>query len=210
MTSMINELKFFSSYSDFEKCAYTQMRSYHWEATPPYRPKTFFKIGVVKGELNACLKTYEKEPRALYLNRDEPVYKDSCLEFFVAPVNGRDEYINVETNSKGTFLAEFGKGKYDRKLLSSLSSVSPQVSVFFGDDEIGGFWGVRIQLPEKLISEIYGVPEADIKYNVIKANFYKCGDDCVVPHYIAFSPVGALPPGFHNPDCFAEFIKNRS
>lgn len=210
MANMINELKIFSTVPDFEEYAYTQMSSYHWETSALYRPKTFFKIGVVNGELTAFLKCYEEKPRAVFEKRDDPVYKDSCLEFFVAPLSGHEEYINIETNSKGVFLAEFGKGKYNRKLLSEFTNISPDVRAFFDKDESGGFWEVRIKLPSQLVADVYGVSGECIEYNEVRANFYKCGDDCAVPHYIAFSPVDTLPPGFHNPNCFAKFIKNRS
>lgn len=200
-----NKLCFYTEYEDFEKACFHRMTSYHWESDPPYRPATYFKMGVVGDDLVAVLECFEENPRAIYANRDDPVYTDSCLEFFVAPVEGRDEYINVEMNSEGVFLCEFGKGKYDRVFVSSLTESAPLVEAFKGEGIDGSFWGVKVTLTKDFICKLYNIE--DVSFTTVKANFYKCGDECEIPHYIAFSPVTTLPPGFHNPQCFATFKK---
>lgn len=203
-----NELCFYDDPKQFEKECFHRLTSYHWESAPPYRPLTYFKVGVVGDSLVAILKCYEENPRTVCVNRDEPVYTDSCLEFFVAPIEGRDEYINVEMNSEGVFLSEFGKGKYDRVFISTLTDKIPVVESFKGDDAGGAYWGVMVTLTKDFFCELYKIN--DFSFTKIKANFYKCGDGCEIPHYLAFSPVTTLPPGFHNPECFAVFVKRRT
>lgn len=200
-----NKLCFYNSFVEFEKECFHRLTNYHWESDPPYRPDTYCKMGVVGEELVATLKCYEENPKAVYTRRDEPMYKDSCLEFFVAPLEESEEYVNVEMNSKGAFLCEFGKGKYDRALVSSLTDSSPIVEAFKGEDLKGSFWGVTVKLTKAFLGELYKT--ANIDFITVKANFYKCGDDCEIQHYLAFSPVTTLPPGFHNPECFAVFKK---
>lgn len=202
-----NKLCFYEDEAEFEKDCWHRLTSYHWESTPPYRPNTYFKMGVVGDSLVATLKCYEENPRAVFTQRDDPVYNDSCLEFFVAPINGRDEYINIEMNSKATFLCEFGKGKYDRVFLKSFTDAKPIVEVFSGVDAQGAFWGVTTKLTKAFLSAVYNISESEIDFESVKANFYKCGDACEIQHYLAFSPVTTLPPGFHNPECFAIFKK---
>ncbi len=200
-----NVLRFYSSVEEFEKDCFHRLTNYHWESDPPYRPNTYFKMGVVGEDLVAKLQCYEENPKAIYTERDDPMYKDSCLEFFVAPLEDREEYINVEMNSKGAFLCEFGKGKYDRVFLKTLTDASPIVEAFKGEDMQGAFWGVTVKLTKDFLSEVFKTENID--FTTVKANFYKCGDDCENPHYLAFSPVTTLPPGFHNPECFAIFKK---
>ena len=202
-----NKLCVYKTLAEFEKDCWHRLTSYHWESDPPYRPDTYFKMGVIGDDLVAKLQCYEENPKAIYTERDEPMYKDSCLEFFVAPIEDREEYVNVEMNSKGAFLCEFGKGKYDRVFVSSLTDASPIVEAFKGEDMNGAFWGVTVKLTKVFLSELYKIPKEKIDYSTVKANFYKCGDDCRVPHYLAFSPVTTLPPGFHNPECFAVLKK---
>lgn len=198
-------LKNFSSIDALKNAEFYELSSYHWEAPVPYRPKAYATIGIINESLVAILKCYEAEPRAVLAERDAAIYTDSCLELFIAPISSRAEYFNVECNSKGAFLCEFGDGKYNRALVSSLTGLSPLVESFFGEDSNGSFWGVKIEITKKFISDLYKIQKELINFNEIKLNFYKCGDECEIPHYLAFSPVTTLPPGFHNPDCFATF-----
>lgn len=202
-----NKLCFYGCQEDFDRECFYRLTSYHWESAPPYRPKTYFKLGIVGEDMIAVLKCYEDNPRAVFTKRDDPVYRDSCLEFFVAPLAEREEYINIETNSKGVFLCEFGKGRDNRALVSTLTESSPCVKAFTGESADGLFWGVEIKLTKDFLSELYNTHKENIDFKTVRANFYKCGDDCDTPHYLAFSPVTTLPPGFHNPQCFAIFKK---
>ena len=202
-----NALRFYNSFEEFEKDCFHRLTNFHWESDPPYRPNTYFKMGVVGDDLVATLKCYEENPRAVFENRDDPVYRDSCLEFFVAPIEGREEYLNIEMNSKGVFLCEFGKGKYDRVFLKSFTHAAPVVEAFNGEDINGSFWGVKATLTIDFLSDVYKIEKENIDFTTVRANFYKCGDDCEIQHYLAFSPVTTLPPGFHNPECFAIFKK---
>ena len=204
MEYILNE---FSSVDELKNSSFYELDSYHWEENPPYRPKTYANIGVVNGSLCAVLKCYESNPKADCINRDAPIYTDSCLEFFVAPVSDRAEYINVECNSKGVFLCEFGEGKYNRLLTASVTQLSPLIESFKGEDDKGAYWGVCVTLTRSFVSDMYKISADKIDFKSIRLNFYKCGDGCAVAHYLAFSPVTTLPPGFHNPDCFATFIR---
>lgn len=200
-----NKLCFYNSFEEFENDCFHRLTNYHWESDPPYRPDTYFKMGVIGEDLVAKLQCYEENPKAVFTDRDDPIYRDSCLELFVAPIEDREEYVNVEMNSKGAFLCEFGKGKPDRVFAASLTEASPIVEAFKGEDLQGAFWGVTVKLTEVFLRELY--KKEDIDFTTVKANFYKCGDDCEIQHYLAFSPVTTLPPGFHNPECFAVFKK---
>ncbi len=203
MVKIYESLCRYESYDLFEGECFHRMTSYHWEAPVPYRPKAYYKIGIVGKSIVAVLKCYEENPRAVFENRDAPIYKDSCLEFFVKPFEQFPEYINIECNSKGAFLCEIGEGKYDRRLLKAVSELSPVVESFFGEDGLGSYWGVKIEISDNLLKDVFKI--SDFEYNVLGCNFYKCGDDCEIPHYVAASPVTTLPPGFHNPECFKKY-----
>ncbi len=200
-------IKQYSSVDELKNGAFYELYSYHWEAETPYRPKTYANVGIVDGDLVAVLKCFEENPRTACTQRDSAIYTDSCLEFFVASVEGRKEYVNVECNSKGVFLSEFGVGKFNRVLVSSVTNLSPEVTPFEGETDNKPFWGVTIKLTKDFVADLYKISREAVSFNKIKLNFYKCGDECEIPHYLAFSPVTTLPPGFHNPDCFVEFKK---
>lgn len=150
-----NKLCFYEDFQEFEKECFHRLTNYHWESDPPYRPNTYFKMGVVGEDLVATLICYEENPRAVFKHRDDPVYRDSCLEFFVAPLENRGEYVNVEMNVNGAFLCEFGKGKLDRVLVSTLAASSPKVDSFKGEDMNGAYWGVTVRLTKAFLCELY-------------------------------------------------------
>lgn len=188
-----------------DELPFIELKSYHWEAPVPYRPRTFAKMFVLNNELSARLICYESSPKAVYNSRDERIWCDSCLEFFVAPLSSRSEYINIETNSRGAYLSQFGASRDGRVFLKTLTDIAPDVKSFKGEDESGAFWGVDVRISKKLLSALYKESEENIDFSSVRANFYKCGDECETPHYIAMFPVTTLPPGFHNPGCFKEF-----
>ncbi len=194
-----------SSAGELSGVPMTKLSSFHWEPSPPYRPETLFSLAYLPGEGFYCvLKCYEENPRAVFTENDDPVYRDSCLEFFFQPLCDREEYINAECNSRGVCLCEFGAGRASRRLVFDLAGARPTVTPFSGSDETGAYWGVTVFVSETLISKLYGVPENALSFSKVRANFYKCGNDTAVPHFLAFSPVTSLSLGFHNPACFAE------
>lgn len=184
---------------------FIKLCNFHWEGKTPYRPDVFAKMYIYENTLTAQLKCYESNPKAVYNTRDGKIWCDSCLEFFVSPVKNREEYINIETNANGFFLSEFGFMKPDRKYVKELTQLTPDVKAFRSRDENGDFWEVKISLTKEFIASLYKTEPEKITFENVKANFYKCGDECATPHYIAMFPVTTLPPGFHNPDCFGEF-----
>lgn len=202
-----NKLYFTGESTQAEKIPFVKLESFHWESDPPYRPETYFKIYVENGVLTAEIKCYESNPRAVCTQTDDTVFKDSCVEFFFSPVEGRTEYINLEMNSAGTYLCEYGNMKPDRRFIKELTPLFPEVTASKSSDANGEFWAVKSRVSKELIAALYKVEPQSITFEKIRANIYKCGDLCEIKHYEAFSPVTTLPPGFHNPACFAEFIK---
>ncbi len=174
------------------------LESFHWESDKPYRPHCTAGICAVAGKgFFVRFKAFETNPRAVNSAVNSPVYEDSCLEAFLAPVPGRDEYINLEMNSRGVYLLQFGSEREQRVFADTVTDISPSVKPFWGD----GFWGLDAFIPNALISALYGI-DFDIFPGEIRGNFCKCGDKTETAHYAVLFPVDKLPPGFHNPRCF--------
>ncbi len=172
----------------------------HWDAPAHYN--TCFQMCFVKNRgIFLRMHTDETAIRMECTSTDEAVYEDSCMEFFVAPLEGREEYINFEMNPRGVYLSEYGKGKQDRVYLKTLTDKTPVITA--KSDDKG--WSLELFVPCLLISEAYGVPFTAEKCR-IKGNFYKCGDKTEKLHYDAYNEMTTLPPGFHNPFRFAEII----
>ncbi len=172
----------------------------NWESEIHY--ETAFRLCFVRGEgIYLRMKTNETDIRAVNTARDENIWEDSCMEFFLCPFEHREEYLNFEMNSKGAWLCQFGKGKYDRVFLSTLTDREADVKATVTDEG----WSLELFVPCELISEAFG--EAfTAEACTLKGNFYKCGDLTSRPHYDSYAKMTTLPPGFHNPECFAQII----
>ena len=198
----------FTSEPEWNRVPVASIDSFHWEKENFVRPRSYAKLCAVEGKgIFARLWSFEKDVRAVFENRDDPVYRDSCLEFFMCPVEGCTvPYANFEMNSKGVLLSEFGAGRGEaRKKLALLSDETPQISTFTVSENGETAWGVSLFISEKLLSDLTGT-DFKIHPMTLRGNFYKCGDDTPVPHFGAFSPVGPIEKGFHNPDLFAELV----
>jgi hypothetical protein len=106
-----------------------------WAAFP-YKPEIAFAMAY--GDQGVFLKFYveEKHIRAIYSEPNDPVYKDSCVEFFVS-FGDEKEYYNFEFNCAGTCLLSFGEERTNRimlgdeliKSIATRSSIKPASSI---------------------------------------------------------------------------------
>jgi Carbohydrate-binding family 9 len=143
----------------------------------------------------------ERKAPVRYREFQDPVYKDSCVEFFVDMFPEKSlGYANFEMNADGTLLAQFGPGRDRRKTLWPEDLAMTYVI----HGEVGDSWHVEYDIPLELFRKLYG--EEITPGHQAAANFYKCGDETAVPHYGAWSPVGTPRPDFHRPEFFGRLI----
>ena len=151
----------------------------------------------------------ERKVRVRFTGFQDPVYKDSCVEFFVDMFPDlKLGYVNFEANAAGAFLVAFGPDRHARRPLGKddLRGFKCSASVKGPvDGEIpAGRWALAYRVPLNLFRRIYG---CEIQPGHRAAgNFYKCGDETEFPHYGAWSPVGTPAPDFHRPEFFGTLI----
>jgi hypothetical protein len=186
----------------WSRSAYMPLKSWHW-GTEQKHPQTIAYAYAVK-DVGFFVKMTSCEPqnqrRAEYTQRDEPVYEDSCMEVFLQPRDGDPRYINIEVNPNGAFLCQLGEERENRVFLRQLTPLAPLVKVSL-DSSV---WVVEIMIPLKLLRALYGEDFHFFQGQVMRGNFYKCGDKTWRPHWGAWSRVAENPPGFHNPERFGE------
>ena len=165
-----------------------------------YRPEAYGQAVFVKNDgFYIKLTAKERDPKAVYTKNGDPVYKDSCLEFFAAYKPGG--YINCEMNCNGAILSAYGEGRGNRTPINEIAGKYPEVKAEKTEKE----WSVTVRVGLDIIKKVYG--NCDFKPgDVFYGNFYKCGDGCEIPHYGSFSPIGTEKPDFHRPEYFAKFI----
>ncbi len=183
-----------------------QVDHYLW-LTNGYHPRVEARLGWSRRFLYVRFLVGEKKAPVRYSRFQDPVYKDSCVEFFIDmfPAKRRG-YINFEMNAAGTLLAQFGPGRDHRRSLwpEDLAGFS-----VIGAEELpeaggGPAWSVAYKIPLTLFGKFYG--EELRPGHRAAANFYKCGDDTAIPHYGAWSPVETPTPDFHRPEYFGQLI----
>jgi len=135
--------------------------------------------------------------RAVCREDQEPVWQDSCVEFFVKQ---EDFYRNFEFNSLGVCLSAFGPDRNSRTRLDEASLAQilrfPSLSIEnLPSESVAANWSLTVAIPLELIGLNPG--------SQFMANFYKCGDKTIVPHYISWSSIGTSAPDFHQPRYFA-------
>lgn len=153
------------------------------------------------------LKYYVTEStlRAFCLKPNEPVYQDSCVEFFVS-FKGDINYYNLEFNSLGTCLLGYGSGRNDRQLLpvdvitqikhlAVIQSASPSTATASYN------WQLTLMIPIEVFSNS---SISSLQGASAKANFYKCGDELPEPHFLAWNKIDAPSPDFHLPEFFGQ------
>jgi hypothetical protein len=148
----------------------------------------------------------EKETRAVYSSHQDPVYKDSCVEFFVS-FEGDANYYNFEFNSLGTCLSAYGPARNGRQklpvsLINQIQSRTNIRRVVDGDlSLINWQLALIIPLPVFQFSKI-----KQLSGQKATANFYKCGDDLSEPHFLSWKRINTPEPDFHQPKYFGELI----
>jgi len=162
-----------------------------------YRPKAGGTVEIIpeKG-IQVALYCEETEIRAVNETPDSPVWQDSCLECFIRYYPDDERYINFEVNANGCMLSEIGKDR-NRTYLRDMGLELPEVEAI--RTEKG--WQIRYLVTYELVKKAYG-REDNFVPETLMGNFYKCGDETKIPHYISWAPIATENPDFHRPEFF--------
>ena len=164
------------------------------------KPQVDFKIFYGDDAVFLNFSTREKYFRATYKEINDPVYKDSCVEFFIG-FEGDDGYYNFEFNALGTPLLGYGTGK-ERELADALLVNQIKRNAIIKtepDDNLMHHWELTVAIHfdaffKHQITTLNGLH--------CRGNFYKCGDELPEPHYLCWSNIVADEPNYHLPAYF--------
>jgi hypothetical protein len=170
-----------------------------------YEYKPDVAIAAAYSNHEIFLKYYITESyfKAEKTDTNQMVCEDSCVEFFVSPEND-GIYYNMEFNGIGTCLLGTGTDRASSRRanpdviskIRRLSSVGREpVREITGEYK----WTITIAVPFEVF---FRHQITDLKGKTFRANFYKCGDNLTVPHYVTWNPVGTENPDYHQPGYF--------
>jgi hypothetical protein len=177
-------------------------------------PEVQVKLYYTEERLHARFKVFEDNPLIRYYNPNEPVYRDSCVEFFLQPLPDSDpRYLNFEFNAAGTLLLEIGENRNGRRTLceseraelfgiraeaglqTELLDDGPEVGLT-APDSCRKYWELEFSIPFGWLRTMFPdfLPEAGCSF---RGNFFKCGEDMLHPHYGTWNRVTSASPDFH-------------
>jgi hypothetical protein len=185
---------------DWTRVKHVRLEHSLWLGTAPethaamvFDPAEGFRVHMT------CL---ERAPRSVYTAQDDPVWEDSCMEAFLnfAPESG-DAYINLETNALGAMRCEFGTHRGGRAKLADMPLTRPTASARQAENS----WEAEFFIPLDTVKTLFGT-DSFSPGDILRGNFYKCGDGTARPHYGAWAPIEHETPLFHLPAYFGTLV----
>lgn len=157
------------------------------------------------GEDAIYLRMEATEPNIRKVETDPlaDICHDSCLEFFVQPTDA-PTYLNFEINPLGNYLIGQGDNSVvDNRLRVIVPDFAERMAIKVEFTDTG--WVLSYKIPFDFLRLFYPQFEAKVGLK-IRANCYKCGDETVKAHYLAWSPTVSEEPQFHLPQYFGQLI----
>lgn len=188
--------------------AWNAIDQVNWPAYP-YKPLAEFRIMHSETEIYLQFHVRENGVRATYdYDFGSRPFTDDCVEFFLIPSDRDSCYFNLEMNCIGHGTFSYGPNRFERydcnsQILSQIRRHSTLGSQAFGTREGPQEWTLTLAIPKRL----YAQADLDLtgfSGRTLRANFYKCGDDTAVRHFLSWSPVRTERPNFHTPEWFGD------
>ncbi len=178
---------------------------YKWVESVEY--EAYAQLVYVEGFGFICKMTcMENDPLAQYTQYGDPVYLDSCMEFFAAWDNV--SYINIESNSKAALVVQFGKTKKNRKDATEYLSMDEMFVVTPSVEE--DRWTLTMEIPISKLQKFYPLVSEDtfVSGYTFKGNFYKIGSDPTdgTRHYGMWNEINTPTADFHQPAYFGTLV----
>ncbi len=179
----------------------------NWPEMFPKKPQAHFKIAHSGNEIYIKYYVHEDEVRATFDADNGRPWQDSCVEFFVIP--GDDgTYYNLEMSCIGYGLLHSRKpgtrgGGTDPAMVAKVRRLPSMRREAFGIREGDFCWTLTVAIPVEAFS---GSEVPPLCGRTLRANFYKCGDMLLTPHFLSWSPINTPKPSFHEPQFFGELF----
>lgn len=186
-----------------EGIEYNTVSALNWSEAYPYLPSVDFAVAHNGTNLLIHYRVTEKRTIGTMEKDLEPVYKDSCCEFFCMN-EGDILYYNIESNCLGSILMECGKGRDSRTTSTedNLQGIDRWASL--GRKSIGliaqeTHWELALVVP---LDAFWLHNYRTLSGKTFLVNVYNCvgsGDD---RQYVTWNPINTPSPDFHRPEYF--------
>jgi hypothetical protein len=174
----------------------------NWEEFP-YHPEVFVQIAYSDDELFLQYRVNEQSVKAEITKNNGRVWTDSCVEFFLSP-EGNDVYYNLEMSCIGTALLGYRKKGEPTvhatdEQIATIRRISSLGESPFAERKEQTDWKITMAIPWKVFFKHELMSVSGMK---MRGNFYKCGDELTVPHFVSWTKIKTPQPSFHMPEFF--------
>lgn len=144
------------------------------------------------------LQTVEEHIRAELTGPLDEICEDSCLEFFFSPMEGDNRYFNLEVNPNGAMYFGFGTSVQNLyRLIPENHPIKPVIQ------RTADGWNVEYAFPADFVALFF--PDFRLKPGkTMMANFFKCGENTLIPHWLCWNDIPAERKTFHCPEYFGK------
>lgn len=179
----------------------------NWPEEFPYCPEAAVRMAWCPEGIVLHYRVSEQSARAVYGEDNGQVWTDSCMECFIRNSDS-DTYYNIECNCVGTLLIglrgeDVGRCHMSPETMAQVKRWASLGREPFGDRAEQTAWELALVIPATVFSKY---PIRLEEGALLRANFYKCGDNLPVPHFVSWNPITAEKPNFHRPECFGELV----
>jgi len=174
-----------------------------------YRPKTQAKLLYDVDNIYVIFRVEnDKYIKATARKHQDPVFMDSCVEFFFTPGEDTSKgYVNIEVNCGGTVLSRHQKAKnvepkpLTDQEIAQMNIYHSEPNIIESEKQTPATWVVEYRIPLEIIRKRCEVtsPAPGV---IWRANLYKCGDKLSHPHWLTWSRIDYPEPKFHLPEFF--------
>ena len=178
---------------------------------PDHFPDARFKVLHDDTRIHLLFRVLDRYVVGRYGGYQDPVCRDSCVEFFFYPGDSVTRgYFNLEISCRGTMLFAYQKSRNIGVVPIDVGdaarvAVAPSMGAGAASGEITEplVWQVMVSMPKDLPGRYVGVPAGS---RVWRVNCYKCADRSSHPHWLTWNRVDAPSPDFHRPESFGRFL----
>lgn len=186
-----------------EHVPYQLIATANWHETYPHQPEVRFAMAHNNHAIFLHFCVQEDYARAVVDTDGGHVWEDSCCEFFVSP-DEKTGYYNLETNCIGRALLCHGAGREGRKpapnsVIQAIQRWTSLGTAPFPARESCTAWQLALVIPT---TSFFDDNITELSGRTMRANFYKCGDKTLQPHFLSWSPIQSEKPDFHRPEDF--------
>ena len=186
-----------------------EIEYYPWDKNG-YMPKTEARAVFTEKGFHLLLISHENEILASRKNMNDPVCRDSCMEFFFNPdPENNNKYFNFEFNPLGTLYLGVGKSRLEHMKIADTAPemfrIRPSIFTNSAENFSSQIWSIQFFIPFGFIEKYFGKLKFGSGMNMT-GNFYKCAEDTKHPHFGCWNKITSDVPDFHRPECFGNLI----